>query len=715
MPSGKYVNVNPALAHIFGYPSPTELIETLVDIEASLYVQPNRRAEFIALVQTNEMLFGFESEVYRKDGSIIWISENARVVRDSQGAVLRYEGTVEDITEKKQSEQELRRRDMLLQGVAKATHYLLIDSEDSTGISKALSTLGRAAEVDRVYIYENHLHAATGEIAMSMRHEWVRKEIKPTIHQSHWQNQTYRALGVTHWYDILLTGQSIKSITRELSPIEQALLKKDSILSIIMVPILIGSHLWGYIGFDDCRTERHWSNSEEAILQAMASSLGGALRRRETEATIRHQALHDQLTQLPNRMLFQDRLSVFLSAAQRHASQGAVLFLDLDRFKAINDTLGHTVGDHLLQEATQRLLSCLRQEDTIARWGGDEFTILLPYLSRPEEIALIVQRILNIMQPPFVLEGHELHVTVSIGIALYPKDGQDAATLVRNADAALYFAKEQGRNTYQFYLPKMNSKASSLLVLNSQLHYALKRSEFVLYYQPIVNVQTGNITGIEALIRWQHPEQGLLTPGAFIPLAEENGLILPIGEWALKTACAQNYAWQAAGLTAVRVAVNLSAQQFQQRDLVNRIAAVLKETGLAPDYLELEITETAVMQDVEFTRSILQALKRMGVHLSVDDFGTGYSSLGYLKQFPLHTLKIDRTFVGELEPSSADAAIISAVIALGQGLTLNVVAEGVETQEQLNILKLLHCQEFQGYLFSKPLSVEDITQLLKVQ
>ena len=713
-PAGQYISANPALARIYGYRSPTELIESLVDIERVLYVQPNRRAVFRKLMQENDTLSGFESEVYCKDGSIIWISENVRVVRDALGKILHYEGTVEDITEQKHSDQELHRRDALLQGVAAATNYLLIDSEDSTAIAKALAALGIAAGVDRVYIYENHCHITTEAMAMTMRHEWTREEIEPSIYQPHWHNQTYASLSVDHWHELLSSGQLIKGITRTLSVEEQTLLAKDGILSIIMMPILIKGQLWGFIGFDDCSTERHWSKNEEAILQAMASSFGGALKRQQTEAKIRHQALHDQLTQLPNRMLFDDRLSVALSA-QRHPSQGAVLFLDLDRFKVINDTLGHPLGDRLLQEATQRLLSCLRQEDTLARWGGDEFTVLLPNLAHSEDVALVVQRILDIMQPPFLLNGHELHVTLSIGVALYPQDGKDEATLLRNADAALYRAKEQGRNTYQFYLPMMNSKASNLLMFNSEIRHALERNEFVLHYQPIVNVQTGKISGIEALIRWQHPERGLLSPDAFIPVAEENNLIFPIGVWALKTACAQNCAWQKAGLSAVRVAVNLSARQFQQLDLVSQVDEVLRETGLAPHYLELEITETAVMQDLAFTRSILHELKEMGVHLSVDDFGTGYSSLGYLKQFPLHTLKIDRTFVQELETNAGDAAIISALIALGKGLNLSVVAEGVETAEQLSILKSLHCQEFQGYLYSRPLIAEGIACLLKAQ
>jgi diguanylate cyclase (GGDEF)-like protein/PAS domain S-box-containing protein len=714
-PEGRYINVNPALTRIYGYDSSKDLIETLADIGETLYVQPQRRAEFMALMQHSNTLSDFESEVFCKDGRVIWISEHARAVRDAQGSLLHYEGITQDITARKQAELELQRRDALLKGVAAATNYLLVNTEDKTAIAKALAALGTSAAVDRVYIYENHPQTATGETAMSMRHEWTRTTITPSIHQPHWQNQSYEALGLTLWYEALLLGQTIKGITSRLSTAQQKLFNKDKILSIILVPILIDGILWGYIGFDDCQTERQWSKSEETILQAMAGSFGGAIKRHLAESTMRHQALHDQLTELPNRILFNDRLSVILAMAHRHATQAAILFIDLDRFKVVNDTLGHAVGDRLLQKATQRLLSCLRQEDTIARWGGDEFIIVLPNLTQPGDVIPIVERILAVMIPPFLLEGHELHVTSSIGIALYPQDGKDEETLVRNADAALYRAKAQGRNNYQFYLPMMNAKSSELLLLNSQLHHAIERGEFIVHYQPIVAVRTGEIRGIEALIRWNHPEKGLLPPGTFIPFAEENGLIIPIGEWILKTACAQNQAWQAMGLPVIRVAVNLSARQFQQPNLVEKVAEILQETGLAPQHLELEITETTVMQDVAFTRSTLKMLKQMGVHLSVDDFGTGYSSLGYLKRFPLDTIKIDRAFVQELTPYSADAAIISAVIALGQGLKLSVVAEGVETPEQLNLLKSLQCEEYQGFLFSQSLTAEEITQILKTQ
>jgi diguanylate cyclase (GGDEF)-like protein/PAS domain S-box-containing protein len=442
--------------------------------------------------------------------------------------------------------------------------------------------------------------------------------------------------------------------------------------------------------------------------------------RQIAQEKIHYQAMHDLLTGLPNRTLFNERLSMSLSKARNSQSLLAVMFLDLDRFKTINDTLGHAVGDRLLQNVAQRLSSCLRQEDTVARWGGDEFTLLVSETSSTEEVTKIAQHILDTLKPAFNLEeqtntGHStfLHISTSIGIALYPHNGEDAETLLRNADAALYCAKQQGRNNYQLYTAAMNSQACELLVLENQLHHALKREEFVVYYQPQVNITTGEITGMEALVRWQHPKCGLISPARFIPLAEETGLIVALDEWVLQTACAQNKAWQNAGLPALRVAVNLSARQFQQPSLLNLVAQTLHKTGLSPQFLELEITETIAMYDVDKTQAILSHLQQMGVYLSIDDFGTGYCSLGYLKQFPLHTLKIDKSFVRDIATEPRNAGIINAIMTLGKGFNLRVIAEGVETEAQRDCLRSFQCEEIQGYLSSPPLSTEEATQFLQ--
>ncbi|MCL1469472.1 EAL and GGDEF domain-containing protein [Argonema antarcticum] len=436
--------------------------------------------------------------------------------------------------------------------------------------------------------------------------------------------------------------------------------------------------------------------------------------RKQNEEIIRYQAFYDQLSGLPNRILFEERLSISLHQTHRNLDMDmvAVMFLDLDRFKTINDTLGHAMGDRLLQSVGQRLTGCLREGDTVARWGGDEFILLLPNISCTEDAAHLAQRILDAFQRPFNLEGHRLHITISIGIAFSPCDGKQAETLLRNADGALYLAKEQGRNNYQFYNSTLNSQASELLGLENDLYYAVKRGEFVVHYQPQVNTTTGEIIGMEALVRWQHPQFGLVSPAKFISLAEETGLIVPIGEWVLKTACAQCKAWQNTGLAGLIVAVNLSARQFQQRNLLEIVAHTLQETGLDPQCLELEITESIAMQNAENTRSIMNQLHQMGVRLSIDDFGTGYSSLGYLKKFPIDTLKIDKSFINDLNTNSKDAGIVNAIMILAKGLNIKVIAEGVETEAQKKCLQSLQCQEMQGYLFSRPLAAEDATRLM---
>lgn len=454
-----------------------------------------------------------------------------------------------------------------------------------------------------------------------------------------------------------------------------------------------------------------WSQEEVKLAQTLGTHLYMAVMQRRVEDTIRYQASHDRLTELPNRLLFDERLALALKHAYQHREMLAVIFLDLDRFKSINDTLGHAIGDQLLQQVAQRIAGCLKQSDTIARWGGDEFTLILPHLHLAEDITKIAQRILKVLEAPFEFNQQELHITASIGIALAPYDGEDAETLLKNADTAMYRAKQQGRNSFQLYAADMNIEALDQLVLVNDLHKALDRNEFLLHYQPQVNLQTGQVVVMEALIRWQHPQRGLVPPDQFIAIAEETGQINAIGEWVLRTACAQNRAWQMAGLPPIRVAINLSGRQFQQ-NLTRLIAQILLDTGLEPQYLEVEVTETVAMQDLPLTISVLKELQGMGVYISIDDFGTGYSSLATLKQFPLHTLKIDREFIKDLTTNPKDAAVTEAIVALGHGLNLGVVAEGVETLEQWDFLKSIHCDAMQGYFFSKPLAPESVMQLV---
>jgi diguanylate cyclase (GGDEF)-like protein/PAS domain S-box-containing protein len=427
-----------------------------------------------------------------------------------------------------------------------------------------------------------------------------------------------------------------------------------------------------------------------------------------------YSAQHDFVTNLPNRLLLNDRVSQAISLARRQGRPLAVLFLDLDRFKHINDSLGHGVGDQLLQSVSRRLLACVRGSDTVSRQGGDEFVILLSEITYPEDASTSAGKILLALNEPHSAGGHELHIGASIGISVYPSDGNDAEALIKSADMAMYQAKERGRNNFQFFKAEMNLKAVERQFLENSLRRALDRGEFLLHYQPKVNLSTGEITGIEALIRWQHPERGLVPPSQFVPIAEDCGMILPIGRWVMREACRQARAWQIQGLPPLPVAVNVSAVEFRDQGFVESVRAILAETGLQAHYLELELTEGVVMEDVDSTAAVLQDLKRMGVHLAVDDFGTGYSSLSYLKKFPIDVLKIDQSFVHRITADPEDSTIVSAIISMARSLRHVVVAEGVETREQKEYLQTQCCAEGQGYLFSPPLAAGPFAELLRV-
>ncbi len=434
---------------------------------------------------------------------------------------------------------------------------------------------------------------------------------------------------------------------------------------------------------------------------------------KEYETRLQFLAYHDALTHLPNRVQLQDQCKEAMLRAHRHGKQVGVLFIDLDRFKTINDSLGHAMGDRLLKAVAERLKKCVRETDTIARAGGDEFTILLDEINEPQDAAVAAEKLLSALSKPFTLGDHELVISASIGISCYPEDGGDTQILLKNADAAMYRAKEQGRNAYCFFSAEMNAHALETLVLTNGLRLALERNELLLHYQPRVDLTTGRIAGVEALIRWQHPERGLIPPVHFIPLAEETGLIVPIGEWVLKTACKQMRIWRDSSMPHFRMAVNLSVRQLRQAELAQRIASVLSETGLDADSLELEITESMIMQDPEETVKVLAELNAIGIALAIDDFGTGYSSLSYLKRFPIDYLKIDQSFVRGIPADADDVAITKTIIAVAKSLELRLIAEGIETHEQLAFLKAEGCKEGQGYLFSKPLPAENLEQLLR--
>ncbi|MCK5364363.1 MAG: EAL domain-containing protein [Gammaproteobacteria bacterium] len=459
--------------------------------------------------------------------------------------------------------------------------------------------------------------------------------------------------------------------------------------------------------------------SEEDIgqIREVADRTAVALSNVAWEEKLYHQAHYDALTDLPNRVLLRDRLEQAMGRARREGTCVAVLFLDLDRFKSINDSLGHVAGDLFLKEMGARLSRKLREGDSVVRFGGDEFIIVVPDI--PGDIHIITtiskicENILAATIEPFSLEGHEITITSSVGVSIYPQDADKFDDLLKNADTAMYHAKGQGRDNYQFYAQDLNAAAMQRFNMQNDLHRALENDELELFYQPQVDLQSGHLVGAECLLRWQHPELGIVSPSRFIPIAEDTGLITSIGEWVLRTACAQSRVWQNRGLPAVRMAVNLSARQFRSRNLVTVVSQILKDTQLPVQLLELEVTEGAIMTDIDRTISTLRALSEMGVRLAVDDFGTGYSSLAYLAQFPLDVLKIDQSFVRDVVDRSDVACVVSAIVGLAHNLDLTVVAEGVESQAQLEFLRALGCEEIQGYLYSRPLAASDFEELLR--
>ena len=436
---------------------------------------------------------------------------------------------------------------------------------------------------------------------------------------------------------------------------------------------------------------------------------------KQAQDKLNHLAYHDALTDLPNQALFKDRLKQAIAYSRRNDQMHAVLLLNLDRFKTVNDSLGYTAGDRLLQSVAQRLTSCVRESDTVARFGGDEFAILLTHISRAQDAANAARAIKEVLEQAFIFDEQEVFISTSIGISLYPHDHRDTAGLLKAAGVALDRAKVEGGNVYQFYTAGGTTRALKQLVLESNLRGALDRSEFIVHYQPQVTIPDFHLVGMEALVRWKHPSLGLLYPTEFVQLAEDSGLIVPLGDWVMRTACLQNKLWQDGGLMPMRLSVNFSARQFQQATFISAVTEILKETNLDPRWLELELTESSIMKEPEQAIEKLHELKLMGIRVAIDDFGTGYSSLNYLKRFPIDTLKIDKTFVSDVCKDPHDTAIVRAIITLGHALDLTVIAEGVETQEQLQYLSSLGCDVVQGFLFSKSLTASAFEELLVEQ
>jgi diguanylate cyclase (GGDEF)-like protein/PAS domain S-box-containing protein len=709
---GQYLTVNPTLARIYGYSSPEEMVQSIQTGNSQLYVDFKRRQQFIKTILAEGYVYNFESQIRRQDGTIIWVLENVRLVYDENGQGIGFEGSVQDITTRKLAEIELQKRDHMLRAMSQVANNLLVNLNFQEAIINSLQIIGEALQANYLVLCKINLDDDLTQEYLSLEFEWFSDRAAVIVTNQFWAQLPSQKLGITSWLRALESGEPVTVNLQKASQTEGFFLEASGIQSLILVPIFVVDKLWGFWGIADCNESRIWEHQEEFALSTVAASIGGAIHRQQIEDAIRHRALHDALTSLPNRLLFNEQLDFALKNAERSHSMLAVMFLDLDRFKIINDTLGHTIGDGLLQQVAQRLTEVVRGGDVVARWGGDEFIILIPHFSEKNDMHTLAERILQALNQVFIVEENELYVTSSIGIAFFDSTKPDAENLIKRADIALYHVKEQGRNGYQIFDKSMDSRIPEILALEKDLRKALGKGEFQILYQPRINLADGTIDGMEALLRWQHPKMGLVTPNKFIPIAEDTGLILSIGEWVLNQACLQNKLWQDAGLAPIRIAVNLSPKQFRQSNLIGMVKTALEQTGLDPAYLELEITENVAIQDIEFTQEIFERLSEMGVLLSIDDFGTGHSSLSRLQNLPINYLKIDKSFVQNLDLNQKVSHIIKTIVALGKNLGLKIVAEGVETEIQLKFLKSIQCETAQGFFFYRPIAVEAATHLL---
>ncbi|MBP0001751.1 MAG: EAL domain-containing protein [Cyanobacteria bacterium SID2] len=721
-PDGRYTTVNPMLASIFGYGDPETFLVEAKDLAVERYVNPEERAAFLKQVREGRGSVRFETQVYRRDRSIVWIRETARLVVNGDATQAAIEGCIEDITQHKQAERQLHYRDALLDGTSRALQTLIAHSNRANTIPQALAIVGETTRVVRIGVVEY------GDLTVYppltyLCYEWHRsEEVQRSTHETPPpQNQTDATFPLTpEYYSLLSKGQWIyETLDRAPDTVRQALEASD-ITQFWLLPIVIEDKNWGYLSLEASATE--WLGSQESelsILQAIAASLGSAIQHQRTTEIVHYRAFHDLLTGLPNRLLFDEHLQAALARAKRNGETIAVCFLDLDRFKTINDTLGHAIGDQLLQQVSRRLCRCLRQCDLVARWGGDEFLLMLPQIRELQDAGKIARRLLNTLESPFQIDGHTLHTSTSIGIALYPTDGQDPEQLVKHADIALYRAKDAGRNNYQLYTDTINTgrseedaPTSEHLATLENLQQALERNEFVLYYQPQVDLD-GEIVSWQAHLHWQHPTRGMLRPSQFLSLAEDNGLLVEIGQWALQTICQQIQAWQTLKLSPARISATLSACELQQPGLAGFLEKLFVTTEIEASQLELAIPETVAMEQTEDIRESVAQLQKIGVSIALDRFGTGEASLSSLPIFPLQTLKIHSSCVRDLEEDPYNAAAIAAIVAFGSVLNLRVVADGVETQAQFDRLRALKCPHFQGNWFGQPLSAEDATQRLR--
>jgi len=641
-------------------------LEQTLGTNWSTAIHPDDRERVIVEWQAaalGQAVFKSEARFLRTDGSIVWAQLNAAAMVD--GVHPRgYVQIVEDITERKSTEDALFEE----KERAQVTLNSIGDAVLTTNLSGNVTYLNQVAEMMTGWSCENAIGRSLSEVFRIV--DGATRKLAPNPAQ----------LAIRENRTVGLAANSI-------------LLRRDGFESAI----------------EDSAAPIH--NRDGKVVGAVIV-FHDVSESRTMALKMAHQAQHDFLTGLPNRVLLTERLSRAIGQARRHSKRVALMYIDLDYFKHINDSLGHAVGDLLLQMVAERLMLCIRDTDTVCRQGGDEFVILLTEIEQAPDAAPVAEKILAAFAEPCLICGNELHVTLSIGISIYPDDGQDADEVMKNADTAMYHAKANGRNNYQFFTPEMNVRAVRRLFIEGNLRRALKQGEFMLYYQPKIDLETGLMIGSEALIRWQDPEHGLVYPNQFVPIAEESGLIVPIGSWVLREACRQVCAWQDSGLLAVPVSVNISAVEFRHKNFLEGVEKILKETGMLPSYLELELTESILMHDAESSESVLESLKAMGMQLAIDDFGTGYSSLSYLKRFPINTLKIDQSFVQDIDNNADDASIVSAMVSMGRSLKQRVIAEGVETESQLAFLRKLRCDQGQGFLFGHPLPADEFERLL---
>jgi len=646
----------------------------------------------------------FTDFVYRRvdsQGDTRYISASGQPVFDAKKRFKGYRGIGKDITASMRAEQLLR-----------LEHVVARSLSEADSASEALKAVIRAIcetqswECGRYFSWDD----GTGLLAFS--EFWHVPETALEIFIEKSRVLTY-APGAGLVGQAFQSGQPLWVTDLATDPRAKAGIARDAGMhGAFLFPVVSEGKPIGALVFHS----REVREPEDRLLQAVrviGGQIGQFVQRKRAEERVQHMATHDALTALPNRMMFGQLLNHEIQVAQRYRRSFAVMFIDLDRFKIVNDTLGHEAGDKLLQEVSTRFKDCLRASDVVSRLGGDEFVVLLQEVTNPEQITIAARKLLSAAMKPIVVQGQECRVTASIGICMYPADAQDEQSLMKNADIAMYLAKEQGKNNFQFFSEDIRANSLERLTLETSLRHALERNEFSLHYQAKLDLRTQEITGVEALLRWLHPDLGLVAPSRFIPVAEETGLIVPIGRWVLKTACAQNVAWQREGLPPVCVAVNLSARQFADEGLTTDILAALKESGMKPDLLELELTEAMVMQSHERAGKVLAAIKELGARISLADFGIGYSQLAQIKRYPIDTLKVDRSFIRDLEGNVEDRAITEAIIAMGKTLSLTVVAEGVETEEQQAFLTDHACDAMQGFYFSKPIGGDQFASFLR--